>query len=111
MNLVAVIIGWWIAWLPPAGAVGPDLSCRDTVLRVPAATAHLDASFPSCSDDARLIVSMPSPAEDDDSTDGDALDLAIAWPLPSDDTGRPALSSHLSDAIRPPCPRTFPIRC
>jgi len=99
MNLVAVVIGCWIAWLPPTGAVGPDLSGRDA-LRVPPA---------SQTNDAWLAAS--SPAEDDDPTDGEALDLAIARPVSCVEAGGPTVSSPLSDAIRPPCPRTFPIRC
>lgn len=111
MNLFAFVIGWWIAWLPPTGAVGPDLAHADPDVRVPAAMSELATPLPSSPDDAQPAVSPASPAEDDDPTDGDALDVAIARPPFSADGSGPAVSPHSPGGRGRPCPRTFPIRC
>ena len=117
MKLVPGMILWSIAWLLSAAAAGPGMTGRDAAVAVqklrssPGARPDLTSPGTSHPGNPGLVDPVLTQGEEDDPSEGKALDLGLSPPAISVGRGGPSAQIHQSRRVGHLSPRTLPIRC
>lgn len=119
MNLVPGMILWSIAWLLSAAEAGPGMAGRDAVIAVQDIRSstgarpdlNLTSAGTSCPGAPGLVDPVLTQGEEDDPSEGDALDLEVSPPAITVGGGGSSAQFHQSRRYGHLSPRTRPIRC